>query len=381
MKKPLKKLNMTIMLVCVGIVFGGLYAFQQYKSLVAGRAVTEIQNKIEVVSTYTASKQRWTEKITAIGNLVAIKGADLSPQVAGNVTRINFSSGQDVLQGTVLIEQDTTQEIAQLLSLEAQEEYARQTLERDLEQYKVNAVSKQQIDLDWSNLKNLEGEVQNQLALIAKMNIKAPFDGRLGIRLVSVGQYLNVGTPYVSLQQLDELFVDFYIPQRFLGTVQAEQEIEITVDTYPGKVIKGKLIAINSEVDINNGNALIRGRFKNPDKKLLPGMFVDVNLVISAPKEEITLPQTAITYHSYGVTVYVLKKTARKTNGKIVYLAEERFIQTGAKRGDQVVVIRGVEENALVVSAGQIKLHNGSAVTIDNSVLPKNDPDPKPVEH
>lgn len=371
---------MVIMLVCVGIVFGGLYAFQKYKSLVAGKIIAQMQNKTEVISTYTASKQLWTEKITAIGTLVAIKGADLAPQVAGNVMGINFSSGEDVKQGTLLIKQDTTQQVAQLISLQAQEEFSRQTLDRDLKQYKVNAVSKQQIDSDWSNLKNLQGQVQDQLALIGKMNIRAPFEGRLGIRLVSVGQYLDVGTSYVSLQQLDALLVDFYIPQRFLGTVRPEQAIEIGVDTYPGEVVKGKVIAINSQVDTNNGNALVRGRFQNPDKKLLPGMFADVGIVVSAPKEQITLPQTAISYNSYGITVFVLKKTDRKDNGKDVYLAEERFVETGTKRGDQIVVIKGVKDKELVVSAGQIKLRNGSAVTIDNSVLPKNDPDPKPVE-
>lgn len=379
-KKPRQKRNMVIMLVCVGIVFGGLYAFQKYKSLVAGKIIAQMQNKTEVISTYTASKQLWTEKITAIGTLVAIKGADLAPQVAGNVMGINFSSGEDVKQGTLLIKQDTTQQVAQLISLQAQEEFSRQTLDRDLKQYKVNAVSKQQIDSDWSNLKNLQGQVQDQLALIGKMNIRAPFEGRLGIRLVSVGQYLDVGTSYVSLQQLDALLVDFYIPQRFLGTVRPEQAIEIGVDTYPGEVVKGKVIAINSQVDTNNGNALVRGRFQNPDKKLLPGMFADVGIVVSAPKEQITLPQTAISYNSYGITVFVLKKTDRKDNGKDVYLAEERFVETGTKRGDQIVVIKGVKDKELVVSAGQIKLRNGSAVTIDNSVLPKNDPDPKPVE-
>ncbi|SDQ71597.1 efflux RND transporter periplasmic adaptor subunit [Pseudovibrio sp. Tun.PSC04-5.I4] len=379
-KKPRQKRNMVIMLVCVGTVFGGLYAFQQYKSLVAGKIIAQMQDKTEVISTYTASKQLWTDRITAIGTLVAIKGADLEPQVAGNVMLINFSSGEDVKQGTLLIKQDTTQQVAQLISLQAQEVFARQTLDRDLKQYKVNAVSKQQIDSDWSNLNNLQGQVQDQLALIAKMNIRAPFKGRLGIRLVSVGQYLDVGTSYVSLQQLDDLFVDFYVPQRFLGTVRPEQAVEISVDTFPGEVVKGKVIAINSQVDINNGNALVRGRFLNPDKKLLPGMFADVSIVVSAPKEQVTLPQTAISYNSYGVTVYVLTKTGKKDKGKDVYLTEERFVETGTKRGDQIVVIKGVKDKELVVSAGQIKLRNGSAVTIDNSVLPTNDPDPKPVE-
>ncbi|KZL09448.1 Multidrug resistance protein MdtA precursor [Pseudovibrio axinellae] len=380
-KKPNTKKNMIIMLICVAVAFGGLYAFQFYKSILANKFISAIQNKVETISSYKATNQLWTDKITAIGSLVAIKGAELSPQVAGTVTRINFSSGEDAEQGMLLIELDTTQEVAQLQSLQAQETLARQTLDRDLKQYKVKAVSKQQIDTDWSNLRNLQGQVQNQLALIAKKNIRAPFSGRVGVRQVSVGQYLNVGTPYVSLQQLDELFVDFYVPQRFLSVIRSGQKIRLTVDAFPNKVVDGKVVAIDSLVDNSNGNAKVRGRFKNPNKILLPGMFVDVDIVTSAPDERVTVPQTAITYNSYGVSVYVLEKTKKKSGGKDIYKANVRFVETGQKRGDQIVITKGVKNDELVVSAGQNKLSNGSQVMIDNSVLPTNDPNPKPVEH
>lgn len=379
-KKPRLKRNMVIMLICVGVVFGALYAFQLYKSMVLGKIVAGLQNKVETVSSYTATKQLWTDKVSAVGTLAAIMGADLSPQLDGTVTHINFSSGEDVPEGQLLIQLDTTQEMAQLKSLQAQETLARQTLDRDLKQFKVNAVSQQQIDQDWSNLRDLQGQVQNQLSLIAKKNIRAPFSGRLGIRLVSVGQYLSVGTPYVNLQQLDDLFVDFYIPQRFLGTIKRGQEIEITVDTFPDQTIKGKVVAIDAQVDTSNGNAKVRGRFTNPNKELIPGMFVDVQTVVSEPKQQITVPQTAITYNSYGVTVYVLTKTDETHMDKPVYTAKERFIQTGPTRGDQIVVAKGLEENELIVSAGQLKLRNNSKVVINNKVLPLNDPNPKPVE-
>ncbi|WP_109314209.1 efflux RND transporter periplasmic adaptor subunit [Pseudovibrio ascidiaceicola] len=379
-KKPNTKKNMIIMLICVGIAFGGLYGFQLYKSKVLGKIVSGLQNKIETVSSYKSTKQLWTEKVSAVGTLIAIMGTDLTPELPGTITHINFSSGEDIQKGMLLIELDTTQEVAQLKSLQAQETLARQTLDRDLKQYKVNAVSKQQIDVDWSNLKNLQGQVQNQLAIIAKKNIRAPFSGRLGIRQVSVGQLLSAGQAYVNLQQLDDLFVDFYIPQRFLNTIKQGQEIEVSVDTYAGLSIKGKVVAIDAQVNVSNGNARVRGRFANPNKELIPGMFADVQTVISAPKEQVTVPQTAITYNSYGVTVYVLTKTDEKHMDKPVYTAKQRFIETGAKRGDQIVISKGLKVDELVVSAGQLKLRNGSKVIIDNSVLPLNDPDPKPVE-
>ncbi|EEA92125.1 efflux RND transporter periplasmic adaptor subunit [Pseudovibrio sp. JE062] len=379
-KKPNIKKNMIIMLICVGIAFGGLYAFQLYKGRVLSKIVSGLQNKIETVSSYKATKQLWTDKVSAVGTLIAIMGTDLTPELPGTITHINFSSGEDVPKGMLLIELDTTQEVAQLKSLQAQETLARQTLDRDLKQYKVNAVSKQQIDVDWSNLKNLQGQVQNQLAIIAKKNIRAPFSGRLGIRQVSVGQLLNPGQAYVNLQQLDDLFVDFYIPQRFLSTIKQGQEIEVSVDTYPDLTIKGKVVAIDAQVTVTNGNARVRGRFANPNKELIPGMFADVETVISAPKEQVTVPQTAVTYNSYGITVYVLTKTDEMHMNKPVYTAKQRFIETGSKRGDQIVISKGLKADELVVSAGQLKLRNGSKVVIDNSVLPLNDPNPKPVE-
>ncbi|QUS56652.1 efflux RND transporter periplasmic adaptor subunit [Pseudovibrio brasiliensis] len=379
-KKPNIKKNMIIMLICVGIAFGGLYAFQLYKGRVLSKIVSGLQNKIETVSSYKATKQLWTDKVSAVGTLIAIMGTDLTPELPGTITHINFSSGEDVQKGMLLIELDTTQEVAQLKSLQAQETLARQTLDRDLKQYKVNAVSKQQIDVDWSNLKNLQGQVQNQLAIIAKKNIRAPFSGRLGIRQVSVGQLLNPGQAYVNLQQLDDLFVDFYIPQRFLSTIKQGQEIEVSVDTYPDLTIKGKVVAVDAQVTVTNGNARVRGRFANPNKELIPGMFADVETVISAPKEQVTVPQTAVTYNSYGITVYVLTKTDETHMNKPVYTAKQRFIETGSKRGDQIVISKGLKADELVVSAGQLKLRNGSKVVIDNSVLPLNDPNPKPVE-
>ncbi|AEV35789.1 efflux transporter, RND family, MFP subunit [Pseudovibrio sp. FO-BEG1] len=379
-KKPNIKKNMIIMLICVGIAFGGLYAFQLYKGRVLSKIVSGLQNKIETVSSYKATKQLWTDKVSAVGTLIAIMGTDLTPELPGTITHINFSSGEDVQKGMLLIELDTTQEVAQLKSLQAQETLARQTLDRDLKQYKVNAVSKQQIDVDWSNLKNLQGQVQNQLAIIAKKNIRAPFSGRLGIRQVSVGQLLNPGQAYVNLQQLDDLFVDFYIPQRFLSTIKQGQEIEVSVDTYPDLTIKGKVVAVDAQVTVTNGNARVRGRFANPNKELIPGMFADVETVVSAPKEQVTVPQTAVTYNSYGITVYVLTKTDEMHMNKPVYTAKQRFIETGSKRGDQIVISKGLKADELVVSAGQLKLRNGSKVVIDNSVLPLNDPNPKPVE-
>ncbi|GHB46631.1 MexH family multidrug efflux RND transporter periplasmic adaptor subunit [Pseudovibrio japonicus] len=380
-KNPHLKRNMIIMLICVGIAFGGLYVFQLIKSRALSRLATSMQNPVETVSSYKATTQLWTDTVSAVGTLVAIKGADLAPELPGTVTNINFSSGEDVEEGMLLIELDTSLEVAQLKSLQAQETFARQTLERDLRQLEVNAVSQQQIDFDWANLRDLQGQVESQLAIIAKKNYRAPFSGRLGIRLVSVGQYVNVAQPFVNLQQLDELFVDFFIPQRMLGMIRPGLDIDVTVDTFPDQTVKGKVVAVDAQVDINNGNALVRGRFTNPNKELIPGMFVDVATAISEPEMRVTVPQTAIAYESFGTTVYVLTKTSDTFNDKPVYTATQNFVTTGATRGDQIVIEKGVEANDLVVNAGQLKLRNGSRVVIDNSVQPTNDPNPKPVEH
>jgi membrane fusion protein (multidrug efflux system) len=236
---------------------------------------------------------------------------------------------------------------------------------------KTDAVSKQTADTDLATLKSDQAQVAQQQALVGYKSITAPFSGRLGIRQVDLGQYIAPGTPIVTLQQLDPIFVDFYLPQQSLAEIKVGQAVTAKVDTYPDLKFAGKILAINPLVSTASRNVQVRATFGNPDEKLLPGMFVTVDIDVGAPQHYVTLPKTAIYYNSYGDIAYIVKEEEEKggeTSGKKKYVAQQVFVKTGDTRGDQVAVLTGVEPGAVVVSAGQNKLHNGSPVKIDNKI-------------
>jgi membrane fusion protein (multidrug efflux system) len=241
-------------------------------------------------------------------------------------------------------------------------------------------VSQAQLDTDAANLKNAKAQVAQQQAIIEKKILRAPFAGHLGIRAVDLGQYLGAGTPIVTLQALDPIYVDFYVPQQSVDQVRLGQQVALKVDAYKDQIFAGEISAVNPKVDITNRNVQIRAMLKNADHKLLPGMYATVDIAVGAPATYVTLPQTAITYNPYGDTVYVVESKGNDAQGKPQLLARQTFVTIGPTRGDQVAILRGVEEGDTIVTAGQIKLHNGSVVMIDNSVTPTAEAAPVPVD-
>jgi len=299
--------------------------------------------------------------------------------VSGIVSAIHFKQGDEVKAGTLLLELDASSDIAKLESLQAVADLAKTTYARDKAQFKVKAVSQQTLDTDAANLKKALADVNQQQALVDKKFIRAPFSGRLGIRTVDLGQYLNAGTAIVTLQSLDPIYFDFYLPQQSLAAIKVGQEVTVQTDAYPGQSFTGQIEVIDPKVDSNTRNVKVRARLANPDHKLLPGMYATVDVTSGKPVRRITLPQTAITYNPYGNLVYLIeKKGTDKKTGKPKLVAKQVFVTTGETRGDQVAILKGVKEGDTVVTSGQIKLHNGSTVAINNTVQPTNNPNPKP---
>jgi membrane fusion protein (multidrug efflux system) len=210
--------------------------------------------------------------------------------------------------------------------------------------------------------------------------LRAPFAGHLGIRAVDLGQYLSPGTVIVTLQALDPIYVDFFVPQQAIDQLRLEQTVTVHVDAFKSEVFTGKISAINPKVDTGSRNVQVRATLQNADRKLLPGMYATVEITTGSPGNYVTLPQTAITYNPYGDTVYVVDNKGTDAEGKPQLTARQTFITIGPTRGDQVAVLKGVEDGDTVVTAGQIKLHNGSVVLIDNSVTPTADAAPVPVD-
>lgn len=372
--------RMIIMLAVVGVTFGSIFGFEAFKGMMIKKAMASQGPLPQTVSTIKAEYQEWQPRLEAVGSLRATNGADLAIEVAGVVDAIYFKSGDDVAQGAPLLRLRLDDAPAKLLSLEAAAKLAAITYQRDLKQFQAHAVSQQTLDTDKWTLENDNAQVAEQQAVLQEKFLRAPFAGHLGVRQVDLGQYLSPGTTVVTLQQLDPIYLDFYLPQQTLDQIKVDQPVTAKVDTYPGEDFAGEISAINSKVDTTTRNVQIRATFKNPKHKLVPGMYGTVEIDIGKRQRYITLPQTAITFSSYGDTVYIVEDKGKGANGRPQLVAHQSFVTTGTTRGDQIAVLTGVKPGETIVTAGQIKLHNGSPVLINNSVEPSDDPNPKPVD-
>ncbi len=368
--------RMVIMLVAVAIVLAGIFGFQVFKATMIKKFMAQLASPPQTVSASKVSASDWQSKVEAVGSLRAVKGADLSIEVAGVVDTISFNSGDDVQEGAPLLKLRADDDIAKLESLQAMAQLSQITYDRDQKQLKINAVSQATIDADAANLKNAKAQVAQQQAILDKKFLRAPFTGHLGIRAVDVGQYLGPGTAIVTLQALDPIYLDFFVPQQEVARMKLNQAVEVRIDAFPDQVFAGEIAAINPKVDASSRNVQVRAALKNPDHRLLPGMYATVDIPTGAPQHLITLPQTAITYSPYGDTVYVVEQNGTDQNGKQKLVARQTFVTTGATRGDQVAVLKGVKEGDMIVTAGQLKLHNGSTVLINNTVAPTADAAP-----
>ena len=361
--------RMLIMLVLVGALAGGLYWFQNFKTKMIAKALSDYAAAPQTVSATEAGYQEWQPRLRAIGTLRASQGVDVTPSVPGVVEEISFESGQDVEAGALLVRLALNDSTSRLKQLEAAAELANSNYQRNLRQFREKIVSQASLDADASNVKSAQAEVAAQQALIDQKTVRAPFAGRLGIRQVDKGQYLNPGTAIVSLQAIDPMFVDFLLPQQALGEIAVGQPVKVAVDAFSDQTFSGKIVAINARVDTATRNIQVRASLSNPGRKLLPGMYATVDIATGAPKRLLTLPVTAITYNAYGNTVFVVED-GKDAEGKPVKKVKQTFVKTGETRGDQVAVLDGVEEKQTIVTAGQLKLTNGTAVVVDNTVQP-----------
>ncbi len=365
--------RMLIMIAAVTVVIGGLLGFKYMMAYGTKQYLANQPPPVQTVSTIKAETQEWQPELSAVGSLRAINGADLAAELPGVVERISFESGSDVEQGALLVQLRTDDAVAQLRALEAAAKLAQVTLDRDLKQLKGQAVSQATVDADTANLNSAKAQVDAQRAIVEKKAISAPFKGRLGIRQVDVGQFVNAGTPIVTLQQLDPLFIDFNLPEHNLPEIAVGQKVAAKIDAFPDRIFEGEVQAIDAKIDEATHNFRARAIFKNPEFKLLPGMFAHVSIASGNPEKRITLPQTTVTYNPYGNTVFVVGK-----DDKGALVAKQTFVKLGPTRGDQVSILSGVADGDEVVSTGQLKLRNGTPVAVNNEIQPKNDPAPKP---
>lgn len=378
--------RMLIMLGCVLIVVAAL-AFGKYlqiKQLIASAPKPGAQT----VTAVLVQEQTWRPEMAAVGTLSPVQGADLAAEVGGLVASVNFKSGQTVKAGELLVQLTNDADVAALRSLQAAADQSATVLQRDRAQLKVQAVSQAVVDADSSDLKTRQAQVAQQAAIVARKAIRAPFAGRLGITTLNVGQYINPGDKLVTLQALDPIHVDFFLPQQQLAGLVVGQAVTAQVDTFAGQTFSGKITAINPKVDSATRSVQVQARLANPKRELLPGMFAKVSIDIGNTQQWLTLPQTAITYNPYGSTVFVIEDasaspatpaSAAAASGARLTV-KQVFVETGPTRGDQVAITKGLSAGQRVVTSGQIKLKNGTPVVVDNSVQPANSANPTPQE-
>lgn len=363
-----------LVIVLVGIAVG----LNMVKAHFIQLAKAQNASAAQTVSTTSAEYSEWQPTVQAVGSLRAIHGIEVTTEVAGLVRQVDFKSGADARAGQTLLQLNADPDIAQMRALTAAANLAALVYHRDVIQYQAQAIGKAQLDTDAANLKATREQEAAQAALVAKKTVRAPFGGRLGITTVNPGQYLNPGDPIVTLESVDPIYVDFRLPQDNLSRVSVGQTVHVKTDTFPGSDFVGKIASIDPLVDPSTRNFQAEAVVRNPDHKLLPGMFVRTSVDAGGTERYLTLPQTAVTYNPYGETVFLVRNPTKAGGHPTAELA---FVTLGPTRGDQVAVVKGVKEGDVVVSSGQLKIKNGTDLVVNNSVKPLNEANPTPQEH
>ncbi len=376
--------RMIIMLLIVGLVFGAIQGYHMFVAQMMKKYLSANSQPAATVSAISAKKTSWQRQIKTVGTLRAVEGVMISSEVSGMVKKIHFKSGDTVKKGQLLIELDNSQERAQLQGLEANMALAKINFERNQEQIQVQSISQAQLDTSIANFKRAEADVMMQKALMDKKQIRAPFDGVLGISKINLGQFINPSEKIVSLQNRAALYVDFTLPQQEISSLAMNQKIMVNITNLDHDKAKNNMVgsihALDSEVNQTSRNIKVEGLIENTNQQILPGMFVRVLINIGQPKTLFTLPQTALSFNAFGTTAFVLQPKEEKDQEKSGWIAQQVFVETGDRRGDQVSILSGIKDGDMVVTSGQIKLKNGTPVIINNSLEPTNNPMPTPQE-
>lgn len=372
------------MLIMLGVVILVVLALAAYKGFSIYQQIQQFsapQPPISV-SAEKAVELPWQSRLPAIGTLKAFQGVDLTVEASGTVQDVLFLSGEKVKLGQPLIQMDSDVERATLATAEAELSLARVEFERGRSLVSRQNISKSEFDRLASELQAATGKVAQLKALLDKKRIIAPFSGTIGIRQVDVGDFLSSGTTIATLQDLNTLFVDFFLPEQAAPLLAVGQKVRISVAAFPGEFFEGDVAALNPKVEESTRNLQVRAMLQNPDGKLLPGMFANLDVLLPGEQERVVVPESAITYTLYGNSVYVIseKKNAegqpeKGHDGQPQLVVERRFVETGEHRDGKVVVQKGLEPGERVVTSGQLKLDNGSHVAVvpDQSLATKPD--------
>ena len=368
--------------VVVAVVLLGLLKYRNIS--VAMAAGASMAPPPTAVTSVVAEETNWNVSIDVVGSLEATQGVTVSAEEKGQVEKIGFESGSVVKQGDLLVQLDTSVEEAQLKSAEAKLQLARLNHKRAEMLKAGRAMAESAVDEAISTLRQAEADVASTRAVIAKKTMTAPFSGRAGIRMVNLGQYVPEGAPIVPLYAYDPIFANFALPQQYLRQITVGQKVRLVIDAFPNEMFEGAVTALDPQVDPSTRNVRVQATLVNPEERLRPGMFAQVKLLLAADERHITIPSSAINFAPYGNSVYIIEtKKVPGRDGKEVkeFLGvTQRFVKLGATRGDQVAVLDGLKAGEQIVSSGLFRLRPDAPVQVNNSIVPGNNPAPKPAD-
>lgn len=331
----------------------------------------------ETVTAAPAKEEDWPNLVLATGSIAAVQGVTIGAEIPGKVAKIAFEAGAIVQAGDLLVQLDTSTEEAQLRAAEASAELAEANADRSRDLAGKSTISRAELDAAEAQVKQMSAQADGIRAVIAKKSIRAPFAGRLGLRLVNLGQILKDGDPITTLQTLDPVYVNFSLPQQRLSVVEPGGTVRVTTDAAPDKFFEGKINAVSPEVDPVTRNIRVQATVSNVGEKLRAGMFANVEIVLPTKEKVLAIPATAVMYAPYGDSVFIIDEKKGGANGSEKVLRQQ-FIRLGGTRGDFVTVTSGLKPGDNVVTSGVFKLRPGMAVVVDNKLAPDAKLAPKP---
>jgi membrane fusion protein (multidrug efflux system) len=375
MKKPII-LTIVGLIVVVGLL-AGIKGLQINTMIAQGK---QFVPPPETVTSASVQADSWESLLTAAGSLDAVQGVTVTAEMTGKVVHIAFEPGTRVAAGDLLVQQDITVETAQLRAAESSAELARINFERSKKLLPEKVISQSDYDNAQAQITQALAQVDNMRAVIAKKTIRAPFAGRLGIRMINLGQIIKEGQAIVTLQALDPIFANFMIPQQQLAQIRKGLQVRVSWDALPGKIIPGIITAINPEVDSATRNIRVQATLANPDEQLRPGMYATVAVVLPAKADVLAIPATAVLYAPYSDSVFVIEAQKAADGAPAGQTVRQQFVRLGEKRGDFIAVTSGLKAEETVVSTGVFKLRNGQAVVVNNKLAPEFKLAPEPAE-
>jgi len=370
----LKRLIITLIGLAVLIGLPALIKLKQFEAMGA----MSMTMPPETVTAAKVTRENWPNTIGATGSLVAVQGVTVGAEIGGKVTEIAFESGDRVKAGDLLLRLDVSAEEAQLRSAEAAAKLAKINLDRNRDLRANKTVSQSDLDTAEANYKQATAQVDNVHAAIDKKTLRAPFAGQLGLRQVNLGQIVEQGTPIVTLQTIDPIYVDFSLPQQRFSLLSPGTPVNLTTDAAPGEVFDGRIIAVNPEIDLSTRSVRVRATLANQGEQLRPGMFANVEVLLDSADSVLAIPATAVLYAPYGDTVFVIDEQAAEAGGEKQLVLRQQVVRLGETRGDFVAVEAGLKEGEQVVTSGVFKLRPKMAVVIDNTLAPEAKLQPEP---